>query len=1236
MLNIHTALSQDTTHNDMIDVEPLSLPSLASPTKGHPASPRQPSAAPPQSPRSVNAAPEAAPRPRPTMQLPPDALGKTSVVTASAILSRSGHLHPLPRSRSSRSNSFVGGGDMSYFTAMRRASSADSGTTASEGQPGEDHMPEEEDGDSYFPPMPAVLKDLWNDNTAPPSDKQKNGRQHTGSALEAIGAMFLRQDSAGRLDQLSLARNGKGTSVVSWPLNMPLWLTMFETQAMLLSVRNWMSFAVSLVTSEEEPAKKKKKVPKTHPTPPSGGEELPSTPVAMPGSYAHSVDDGLLLPPPLLDEGSDPRSFEGLLGVRRMREQQQRKKRLDSLRERNRPPHRVDMFTAFSNFVRSAKASEKHRVESNATRRRRLGIGFDFQRNYEGNPTREEAISALRSSEWRAPRLFSAKEPEVEDQGVLSDDESHVKTSALHAERPSMRRRATVQPNQKFGVIEEETLPKVTVKTGAEPNAIQEEIETVPVSAPVSPRPVKQDEPVSEPAAQATYRLTPQVMLDRAQSDSISSPATSKSGRSVSSNDTTSRQQTPTITADISARDANLSAAWVGISFLFVGVTFVPDFVVFLLAHFLDVFMDVYEVLSQAVWFLRWLWLNGTGQTVLGRCAYEAYKFFQSEWAYVAREDHEARSERRRHMRGLPAIRKRRGLSVFQVIRGILELACIQAVTRERFQEQGAGLERLTGWRKHTSTCPPTPAMPAQDEPDEENDDDDDDLVVTSRTNDILEISRTTTKAHEARRASLHNDMILQKQDPARGLWDEDNSMLVRNVKWASQLAMSAYGLQVLIVDLPPVFTPSGRQFPQQTFAHLSRLDADDVLHADIQTLDVEATYSPTFYIVRDMRRKVVCVAVRGTQSFADIVVDLDLRTEDVTSELPEWRGMEREKHSEHFAYHAGIWRAARELVKPGSTLFCKLRDTLNDHPDFGLVFVGHSLGGAIASAAAILLSEYHMDEQDTQADPKQGVWRTVGTGGFPADRRIRAITFAHPAALSVNLSARTSFGAVPLVTTIIYGSDIIPRFGHGQVRELRRVLGALTRVRRRRAMETTTISSNPGHAPERESAVVHVLWRFWDWLSICRNDRPDAVMLDRKRRLEDLFWRLRCEVEDDLYSQAKRRFDEAHSLQSAPNSPWISAQNPGEVDLHTLSSRRQRLDDATLSNETALGGPLVPAGRILWLEKGELFDVMNPLTFFGLPDLQSTMFLDHFPAAYEEAILALGRRESVPERSES
>lgn len=72
----------------------------------------------------------------------------------------------------------------------------------------------------------------------------------------------------------------------------------------------------------------------------------------------------------------------------------------------------------------------------------------------------------------------------------------------------------------------------------------------------------------------------------------------------------------------------------------------------------------------------------------------------------------------------------------------------------------------------------------------------------------------------------------------------------------------TAYGLHVHIVDLPPTFTPSGERFSRQTFAHLSRLDGEDVLHANIQTLDSEAAYTPTFYVVRDYARKVVVVAV--------------------------------------------------------------------------------------------------------------------------------------------------------------------------------------------------------------------------------------------------------------------------------------------------------------------------------------------------------------------------------------
>ena len=1175
-LNIHTAFEQDTRPLESSDVEPLSLPSVGSPASDS-VSPIH---------NGTGSEERRDMKGKPPLQLPPEAF-KRPIVTASAILSRSGRLHPIPRSRGTRSGSFTNGPDVGYFTAMHRAASADSHVSSSKdtGTGYTDNELEEET--SFFASLPSATKDLWGDSTDPENDRLKKGKQHTGSAIEAIGALFLRQDSAGRLDQLSLQRDGQSSSIVKWPLNMPLWLTMFETRAWLTSIQQWLMQFISQAPSEDQPRERptvSKRAEKL--------ENLPPTPVAMPGSYMHDFDDSLLLPPPLLDESSDPRSFEGILGVRRMREQQQKKKRLDSLRERNRPAHRVDMFTAFSNFVRSAQASETHHAENKTSRRRRLGFGMNLHRRYPEHRTREEIFSSLRS-EWAKPRMISSNASEQEFE-VASDDESHAKTTAVKAKRPLLRRHATVDPDR---MLRE---PVKATSVPSEKGQLKRKASDSNLSATVSPKqsPSHAYGQGSDSASQPTHRLTPRAMLDRALSDSLSnSPATSRSG------DMSSRQETPAVTAEVSYKDADLSSAWLVISCLFLGVTFVPDFVVFSLAHLLDFAMDAYEVVRQGLWFIRWLWLNITGQTVLGRCIYEAYGLFQSEWAYVAREDHEARGERRHKLQRLPVIHGRRGLSAFQVIRGILELACIQAVTRERYQREGAGLEILQNWRKNV-TAPPTPAVSALDGGEEDDDDDNDDLVVTSRTKDILEISRTATNTRRKRQASL-SEQDAVRRDAALGIWDEDNAALVRNVKWASQLAMSAYGLQVLIVDLPPVFTPSGRQFPQQTFAHLSRLDADDVLHADIQTLDEEASYSPTFYIVRDMRRKVVCVAVRGTQSFADIVVDLDMRTEDITSTLSEWRGVELESHSERFAYHAGIWRAARELVKPGSTLFNKLCDTLNEHEDFGLVFVGHSLGGAIASAATILLSEYHLEEEDPNSDPCKGTWLTSGMNGFPEGRRIRAITFAHPSTVSNNLSARASFGSVPLVTSVILRSDIIPRFGHGQVRELRRVLGALTRVRRRRAMVSTTISSNPMHAPEREEAVVHVLRRFWDWLSICRNDRPDSVMLDRKRRLENLFWRLRCEVEDDLYSQAKRRFDEMQLQINAPNSPWVRAQKPEEVSLHTLSRRRQRLDDATLSSETAIGGPLVPAGRILWLEKGEIYNVTNPMSFFSLPDLQ-------------------------------
>ncbi|WFD41749.1 hypothetical protein MPSI1_000385 [Malassezia psittaci] len=1132
-------------------------------------------------------------------------------VTASAVLSRSGQIHSVPHVLQQRSVNH------DSFSEPKRG--LESKRVSKDGQGDSDTQVEASYASVSPSALPPALQELWSSPSNSDGPQFRRRPQRTSSAIEAIGTLFLRKDSVGPLDQLSLQRSTSQESNASDNTNT-------NASSRLTPWNHWAKLGRSKYLAKLKSARQESEAHVD-----TTWHETPPTPVAMPGSYMRDFDDSLSLPPPLLDESSDWRSFEGLLGIKRLREQQQQQKRLDSLRERNRPMHRTDMFTAFTNFVRSAQASD-NRIKDRAQLRFQQKDATKSQprRRYSDSRPSDSNLDPLHSGGADASSALLPST--LTENTALPGSEGWANSISTQAIRPYLRRYATADAHcgraheqslgetEDFQTINNSGDQNSNSKTGEKRSGYDDQPEFGESFHHASELAPKLADVIANEPSRTPQRLTPNSMLNgpKPSHTSVYSP----SNLSHTSSDPDSASKSPV--SDIYLQNLDLGLLWVAMSYVICVVTFVPDFVIFFLAHLLDFLLISIEFVSQTLWFLRWLWLNISGRTVLGQCFYEAYKLFQMEWGHVAREDHEARGERNQLQR-IPILYGRQGLSALQVIRGLIELACIQAVTREQYHREGAGLTRLKNWQK-SSSAPPTPAMEANDEVDLSDEDDEGcDLVVTSRTKDILEMSRTASQLHGEHPSST-NPKPDKRNGLADALWDEDNAAMVKNIKWASQLAISAYGLQVLIVDMPPVFTPSGRQFPQQTFAHLSRLNADDVLHADIQNLDDEATYSPTFYIVRDMRRKVVCVAVRGTQSFADIVVDLDLRTEDITSSLSEWRGAEIESDSERFTYHAGMWRAACELVQPKSTLFCKLRDILIEHQDFGVVFVGHSLGGAIASAAAILLSEYHLDDSDRNLDPTKGAWRTSSQSGLPVGRRIRAITFAHPSTVSNNLATRTSLGQVPLVTTVILGSDIIPRFGHGQVRELRRVLGALTRVRRRKARVSSTISSNRSHTDEHDKASVRVLRSYWDWRSICRNDMPDSVMLSRKKHIEDAFWRLRCEVEDDLYSQAKYRFDQAQIQSSAFTSPWITAQDKGSVSLHTLSQRRQRLDATTLSSETALGGPLVPAGKILWLDKGELYDVSNSLSFFSLPDLQASMFFDHFPVAYEEAIIALGR----------
>lgn len=669
----------------------------------------------------------------------------------------------------------------------------------------------------------------------------------------------------------------------------------------------------------------------------------------------------------------------------------------------------------------------------------------------------------------------------------------------------------------------------------------------------------------------------------------------------------------------------------------------IAGFVFFCLVHLVDLVYETASFLFMTFWFLRWLVLNLLGQTVLSRCIIDAYRLIRAEWSFVAAEDHEDKghfSSKGEHVEGksYPA-----GLSKWQVMRGVMELICLQAVTRERWVREGAGLREIKGWQKTGA-----PSDDPKSEESSDSEEEDSDLIITRRDADILEFTRTPRLRPRGGHSSGDESSggYFAGVEPVGSKKTRKGRSFVKKLKWASRLAIGAYGLRVHIVDLPPTFTPSGNRFTRQTFAHITRLsNPDDVLHADIQQMTGdEYAYQPTFYVARDHVRKMIVVAVRGTQSFSDIIADLDMRTEKFP--LPD-----NVDEAAQLTCHAGVLRAAQGLLKAESSLFSTVSKALEEHEDFGLTLVGHSLGAAIASAIAMLLGHYEVRDEP---DGGSGAWQIRRDCGLPAGRPIQAISLASPATFSAALSARAAMGSVPLVTSVVLGADIIPRAGHGQARELRRVLGALSRVRRRLTekqmkrrrssvgveVEGKTIKDDVSLSTF-EDARVHVLRSWWTWRSLKKI--PSGVITpseaQQRDRIETQLWRLRCDVEADLYTAIKQRaamHRDYHHHQSStlniPPSPRVGPQS--STPLHRLAERRQALDSATLQSEAALGGVLIPAGKCFHLEEHidetaqdgssrttKLYEIESPASFFSLPEFVPSLFISHLPTSYEAVI---------------
>ena len=137
---------------------------------------------------------------------------------------------------------------------------------------------------------------------------------------------------------------------------------------------------------------------------------------------------------------------------------------------------------------------------------------------------------------------------------------------------------------------------------------------------------------------------------------------------------------------------------------------------------------------------------------------------------------------------------------------------------------------------------------------------------------------------------------------------------------------------------------------------------------------------------------------------------------------------------------HAGIARTSYLLLAEIQDI---LRQAVDDHPDYRLTFVGHSLGGAIASLLAMIVNE-RIPAPTTISNELVGMLPSLDkefaeklSDSLKPNCKVNACTFGTPSCVSPDLAQV----AEKYITSCVHAHDVIPRFRLPAVERLRQDL---------------------------------------------------------------------------------------------------------------------------------------------------------------------------------------------------
>eukprot|EP01134_Creolimax_fragrantissima_P007101 CFRG7101T1 len=339
-------------------------------------------------------------------------------------------------------------------------------------------------------------------------------------------------------------------------------------------------------------------------------------------------------------------------------------------------------------------------------------------------------------------------------------------------------------------------------------------------------------------------------------------------------------------------------------------------------------------------------------------------------------------------------------------------------------------------------------------------------------------------------------------------------------IEYYMKFVMGAYGALVLH-GLGQIPWDADVKSDLEAISYLARVREEDIVFTQWQS----ELYRPAYYIALDRQKRKVVVSFRGSMSAVDVLTDL------VCDTIPYTFGQ-----AEGVA-HAGFARAANRL---STELLPIVRDLLRANEGYTVVLGGHSLGAAVATMVALL-------------------WAGIFNG-------LKCYAYAAPAAVSLNISLE----AQCVVTSVVLGSDLVPRLSRTSMEYLRDVAMLLGRddELRREVEEAIAVC-------ERTSANADT-----DTMSISRNESMDHLLG------EDLAQRIGLGLEgvDSNISMN----DGGCELDS--EGKWIAVEDGIDPDNKTDAKQRCRELYDYLHDIQPERSEMLAAGKILFLchETGE------------------------------------------------